>query len=95
MPDIRGQQIAQLGGNLTGSRGSPQTPPISLTEAFVMAPARCGDRREPVRAPKLGDRLEEPLGHIGSKALRVVVCPHVSRRGMGKHEGRRALGIGR
>ena len=94
MPDIRGQQVAQLGGYLTGSRGSPQVPPIPLAEAFVMAPTRGSDRCEPVRAPELSDRLEEPLRHLGSKALGVVVGPHVARRGVGEHEGRRPLGIG-
>ena len=39
--------------------------------------------------------MEKLLGHLGGKAMRVVVGAHVLRPGVSEHEGRRALGIGR
>ncbi len=92
--DVGREQIAGLGRRLTRSRGGPQVPRIALPEAFVPAPARCGDRDECFRAPQLRDHPEKLLAHLGSEAVGVVVAPHVPCRGLREHERRGPLGIG-
>ena len=88
------EEIAKLGGRLTGSCRRPQIPSVPLPEAFVVAAARCGNRDESFRPPQLLDHVEQLLGHLGNKALGIVVGAHIPRRGVSEHEGRRPLGIG-
>jgi hypothetical protein len=94
MPDVGGEEIAKLGRRFTRSRRGPQIPPIPLEEAFVLAPARCGNRHEPFRAPEFLDRVEELLGRLEGPAVGIVFGAHAPRRGVSEHEGRRPLGIG-